>query len=156
VRAEGLPRLPIRPKLEPRGAVWVAVDVGGTELNFITTHLGLSRRERLQHTEVLLGPEWLGHPDCRTPIVLCGDFNDGPTSPTCRRFQGLLRDAQLALDGRTPRKTWLGRFPLARIDHVFVGQGIEVTAIDVPRTELTRQSSDHLPLVVDLRITKSA
>ncbi len=152
VRAEGLPRLPIRQNLEPRGALWIAIEFGGAELNFVTTHLGLSRRERLHHTEVLLGPSWLGHPDCRPPFVLCGDFNDGPKSATLRRFQGLMRDAQVGLDGRPPRNTWLARFPLARIDHVLVSRGIEVDSVEVPRTELTRTSSDHLPLVVDLRM----
>jgi len=150
VRAEGLPRLPIRPGLEPRGALWIAIDVGGDELNFVTTHLGLSRRERVRHAEVLLGPEWLGHPECRSPIVLCGDLNDGPRSTTWRRFHGLLQDAQLALDGRGPRRTWPGRFPLARIDHVFVSQGIRVLSVNVPRTELTRRASDHLPLIVEM------
>jgi endonuclease/exonuclease/phosphatase family metal-dependent hydrolase len=152
VRAEGLPRLSIRPGLEPRGALWIAIDVGGSELNLVTTHLGLSRRERVHHADVLLGPEWLGHPECRAPIVLCGDLNDGPRSTTWRRFHGLLRDAQLALDGRAPRRTWLGRLPLARIDHVFVSEGIRVLSVDVPRTELTRRASDHLPLVVEMAV----
>jgi endonuclease/exonuclease/phosphatase family metal-dependent hydrolase len=151
VRADGLPPLALRRRLEPRGALWVAIDVGGLELTFVTTHLGLSRRERLHHAEVLLGPEWLAHPDCRRPIVLCGDLNDGSRSPSWRRFHGVLRDAQLA-DGGRPRNTWTSRVPIARLDHVFVGRGIDVLSVEVPRTELARTASDHLPLVVDLNM----
>jgi endonuclease/exonuclease/phosphatase family metal-dependent hydrolase len=152
VRADGLPALPLRRSLEPRGALWVTIDVGGLELTFVTTHLGLSRRERLHHAEVLIGPEWLAHPDCRAPIVLCGDLNDGSRSPSWRRFQGFLRDAQLGLDGKRPRPTWTSRVPIARLDHVFVSRGVEVVSAEVPRTDLARIASDHLPLVVDLRL----
>lgn len=150
-----MPRLRDRPGLEPRGAIWVAVHGDGWELQLINTHLGLRRRERLLQAEALLGPEWLGHPACRAPRVLCGDLNDRPASLVCRRLTGLLRDAQLVLDGHRPQRTWLTRIPLARIDHVFVGQEVDVLGIEVPRTELTRTASDHLPLIVEVGVPKA-
>lgn len=152
VKAAPLPGLAERPNLEPRGALWVAIDVGGAEVQVINTHLGLWGRERQAQVEALLGPEWLGHPDCLPPVVLCGDFNALPTSPVCRRLRRRLNDAQAALSGHRPRGTFFGRLPHARIDHIFVDPGIEVLAAEVPDSEIAKVASDHLPVVVELRL----
>src|SRR5262249_12738999 len=137
---------------EPRGALWVAVAVDGHELNLINTHLGLNPRERLEQAEALLGPEWLAHPDCREPVILCGDFNAGPKSAPYRRLVRRLRDAQLTRKGRRPLNTWTTRYPVTRIDHVFVGPGLGVGKVEVPRTDLARVASDHLPLIVEVTL----
>ncbi|MDH3439007.1 MAG: endonuclease/exonuclease/phosphatase family protein, partial [Betaproteobacteria bacterium] len=86
VNAGALPTLPGKRYLEPRGALWVAVDVYGREFQVINTHLGLLPRERTVQIEALLGTEWLAHPDCRGPVILCGDLNARPASPVCRRL----------------------------------------------------------------------
>jgi endonuclease/exonuclease/phosphatase family metal-dependent hydrolase len=156
VRAGGLPGLSGRGDLEPRGALWVAVDMEGQEIQFLNTHFGLLSQERLAQAEALLGELWLGHPDCRDPVVLCGDFNAIPASRAYRRLRQRLRDAQLALNGHRPKRTFFSRYPVNRIDHIFVGQQIEVLDIDVPRTDLIRMASDHLPLVADIQICQSA
>lgn len=155
VRTGPLPGLAGVRHLEPRGALWAAIDVGGVDLQVINTHLGLVARERLAQVDTLLGPEWLGHPDCRDPMILLGDFNVVPRSRTYRRLARRLTDAQCAPRARRPRGTYPVRLPLLRIDHVFVGSAIEVLNVEVPRTPLTRVASDHLPLVVDLRIDSS-
>ncbi len=154
VRADKLPGLPGKPQLEPRGGLWVAIKAGGTEIQFINTHLGLRPKERHVQAEALLGSGWLSHPDCREPTILCGDFNALPSSRVWRRLCTLLRDTQVELAGHCPKKTLFGRFPFARIDHVFVDPAIEVIGIEVPNTELTRVASDHLPLIVEVRIPK--
>jgi endonuclease/exonuclease/phosphatase family metal-dependent hydrolase len=41
---------------------------------------------------------------------------------------------------------------MARIDHVFVGEEWEVVHVERPTDALARLASDHLPLVVDLRV----
>jgi hypothetical protein len=46
----------------------------------------------------------------------------------------------------------LATHPFSRIDHFFVSSDIEVTSIEVPATELDRIASDHLPLIVDLKV----
>ena len=63
-----------------------------------------------------------------------------------------LLDAQIELDSHRPRSTFFGRFPTARIDHVFVNPGVEVLDVEVPDTELVRVASDHLPLIVEMRV----
>ncbi|NNJ94891.1 MAG: oxidoreductase [Halobacteria archaeon] len=153
VKADILPGLPGKPRLEPRGALWVAVNVDGIEYQLFNTHLGLSSSERRLQAEALLGPDWLGHPDCRGPVVLCGDFNALPSSPVCRRLRTRLVDAQIELDSHRPRRTFFAHFPLVRIDHVFVDPAIEVLDIEVPDTELARVASDHLPLIAEIRFS---
>ncbi len=152
VRADKLPMPPNKPHLEPRGALWAAIEVNGTEIQFLNTHLGLRPSERRLQADALLDAGWLGHPDCREPVILCGDFNALPSWPVCLRLRGRLQDAQIKLNNHRPRNTWFGRYPCARIDHVFVDPSIEVADIEVPNTELTRVASDHLPLIADVRI----
>lgn len=149
VRAGPLPGLRDRPGLEPRGALWTAVDIGGVELQVINTHLGLRPRERALQAEALLGPGWLGHRDCRDPVVLMGDFNAVPSSGVYRQISRRLADAQEALSSHRPKCTWSGRLPAARIDHVFL-RGLEVVGVEVPLNGLTRVASDHLPLLAEV------
>ncbi len=146
VQAAHLPRAG---KLEPRGAVWAAVEIEGVEVQVINTHLGLGGRERLAQAEALLGPEWLGHPDCREPRVLIGDLNATPMSRAYKRLaQGPLRDAQTLLE-RPPQATYPNALPVLRIDHVWLGMGLNAVDAQVPRDPLARVASDHLPLVVE-------
>jgi endonuclease/exonuclease/phosphatase family metal-dependent hydrolase len=152
VKADKLPGLANRPRLEPRGAIWTTVEVDGCDVQIFNTHLGLRRRERLNQVDALLGDGWLGHPDCRGPVVLLGDLNAGPTSPVYRRLSGVLRDAQIAATDHRPKNTWFGPFPTNRIDHVMVDSATQVLRVEVPKTGLTRRASDHLPLLVDLAV----
>ena len=50
----------LKPRLEPRGVLWVAVDLQGTEVQVINTRLGLFPRERVAPVEALLSKGWLG------------------------------------------------------------------------------------------------
>lgn len=153
VRAGPLPGLPRRPWLEPRGALWVAVDMDGVEVQIVNTHFGLWRLERQAQMAELLGPDWLGHPSCRDPVILLGDFNAVPRSGAYRQAGARLRDAQ-AVGPKPMRATFPSRFPFLRIDHVFIGGGVEVMDVEVVRTPLARIASDHLPLVAELRFLK--
>jgi endonuclease/exonuclease/phosphatase family metal-dependent hydrolase len=78
VKCGGLPVAAGFRALEPRGAVWTAVDVGGVELQVINTHLGLVPLEQRGQMACLLGRDWVGHGDCARPAVLLGDFNIAP------------------------------------------------------------------------------
>lgn len=151
VKAGMLPGLDHKPQLEPRGAIWVVIEVEGKEVQFINTHLGLLPSERRKQAAALLGSDWLQHPECRGPVILAGDFNALPGSTVCRHFARRLSDAQIALVNHRPRRTLFGRYPVARIDHIFVEPTIEIDYIEVPQTTLARTASDHLPLIVDVR-----
>ena len=152
IRMDALPRLKARRLFEPRGALWVEIDVNGIKVNVITSHLSLWPAERLLQAEALLGPDWTGSAACHAPVVLCGDFNANPRSPVCKRIGGKLRDAQLIIESHKPKSTWLASHPFSRIDHFFVSPDVEVMSVTVPTTELDRIASDHLPLIVDLKV----
>lgn len=152
VRAGPLPTIPKFKDLETRGVIWAEVNVGGREIQLFNTHLGLRRQERLIQGEALMGHEWLGHPDRRDPTIICGDFNALPNSRVCRKIRNSFRDAQEVLHDHRPQRTFFGRYPVGRIDHVFVSPEITVNRVEVPRTDMTLRASDHLPLIVEVSI----
>lgn len=152
VRSGPLPTL-LPKRLEPRGAVWVELDVDGQAVQFVSTHLGLVHRERLQQIGVLLGPDWLGSPECSGRVVFCGDLNAGPRSPLYRKLSERMVDVQCTRRDHRPEKTFFSRWPVRRIDHIFVGGPWKIGDVRVVRTALARTASDHLPLVADLRFS---
>ena len=107
VRSGQLPGLDRRPRLEPRGALWVELTVDGHCVQLLNTHLGLRAGERLAQVETLLGPEWLGSGECRGPVVLCGDFNSPPRSRPYAQLCRRMRDVQCEASGHRPLSTWL-------------------------------------------------
>lgn len=85
------------------------------------------------------------------PVVVCGDFNDSPTSFTYRRMRGGLRDAfQEAGDGFG--STYRDIFPSFRIDYVLHSSSL--TALDY--TVVPRDYSDHYPILVPFKINRDA
>jgi endonuclease/exonuclease/phosphatase family metal-dependent hydrolase len=151
VKTGSLPGVQPLRGLEPRGALWAAVQISGGELQVINTHLGLVSRERRKQVDCLLSDEWLGHQDCRDAVMLVGDFNMQPRSRSYRKLTARLRDAHRSRN-RHYQATFPARFPALRIDYAFVGPGIHVQHVETVRTPLARMASDHLPLVVDLEI----
>ncbi|MDH3693199.1 MAG: endonuclease/exonuclease/phosphatase family protein [Gammaproteobacteria bacterium] len=152
VNSGPLPGVDDKPLLEPRGALWVKLEIEGRPLHIITTHLGLSPKERRAQVDDLLGDQWLGHPQCKGEIIFCGDLNALPNSYVHRRLRRRLKDTQTTLGKNSPQSTFFGRYPILRIDYVFVSQDMEVLNSMVPGTELTRTASDHLPLIADVRL----
>jgi len=152
MRADSLPSF--LPACEPRGALWVRIEQNGEVLNVITTHLGLHPQERQHQIDALLGPDWLSHPECQGPVVLCGDFNCGPRSAAYRRLSRVIRDAQRD-PGLQPQRTWFSPWPLTRIDYVFVSGHIAVTNVGTAQGQLARVASDHLPVVAELILSRS-
>ncbi|ACB82941.1 Endonuclease/exonuclease/phosphatase [Methylorubrum populi BJ001] len=154
-RADALPGLVRRPGLEPRGALWAEITVGTARLQVLTTHFGLLGAERIAQAEALLGPDWLGDPACREPVVLLGDFNATGWSRAYRRLGRRLTDARRLTGERRWRRgtaSFPSRLPLLRIDHVFVSEGVRVDRIAVVDTPLARLASDHLPVLAEIRI----
>jgi endonuclease/exonuclease/phosphatase family metal-dependent hydrolase len=55
---------------------------------------------------------------------------------------------------KTPRipSTWFSRYPISRLDHIFLSPDITVSEVTVPWTMLDQIASDHLPLLVQMRL----
>lgn len=156
VKKGALPSVRGIPGLEPRGAIWAAVEIGGATLNVFNTHLGLVPREQRLQAQALVGPGWIGHPDCTGPVLLTGDFNATSITRPYQVLAARLDDAQRRLRLRPSLKTFPSAFPAIRIDHVFVSPDIRITGASVPNSPMARAASDHLPLVVDFEIESSA
>src|SRR5436309_1973102 len=75
VKVGPLPGHPRFGGLEPRGALWVAIDIDGMDLQVINTHLGLVPLEQREQAKALAGPGWLGGAKRADPLMLVGDFN---------------------------------------------------------------------------------
>ncbi|MEN3147577.1 endonuclease/exonuclease/phosphatase family protein [Neorhizobium sp. IRAMC:178] len=137
---------------EQRGALWVEIEAGEHKLQVFNTHLGLLGGDRMRQIGEVLGESWMGAPDCQgKPKILIGDFNAIPLTATYKAVARQMADAPL-LSGMKPRATFPSRLPLLRIDHVFVSSEITPIATQVVSTPLSRQASDHLPLLVTVEL----
>lgn len=152
VKSGALPGLKERPELEPRGAQWIALEVGERIIHLVNTHLGLRFRERRGQVEAILGRDWLGQLGEDAPLVICGDLNALPDSFVHKEICTGLQDVQAAVAEHRPLRTLYGRYPLGRIDHIFISSHFEAQQVEVPRSALTRVASDHLPVLVDLKM----
>lgn len=153
IDAGPLPQWRPRMNLEPRGVLWVEVEVQGVALQIINTHLSIVHWERLLQVDALLGDRWLQRSPVTGPRILCGDFNASGRSRDLQRIDAVLRNVGSAGDddrNDQQLKTWSSRVPMRRIDHVFVSPEVPVKTVYVPRSRLTQAASDHLPLVADL------
>ncbi len=134
---------------KPRGAQLLLVESPEGPLHLVHTHLGLGEGERRWQVDRLLR-----HPLFRSgaehPTLIVGDFND---------WRDALHSGTLAAEGfrqvTSPPSSfrsfpaWL---PLGSLDKAFTRGGVEVRKARVVRTRLTRDASDHLPLVVDFHL----
>jgi len=154
VKTGRLPGDPRFPRLEPRGALWVAVEIDGVELQVINTHLGLVPREQRAQAAALAGPEWLGAERRPGPLALVGDFNATPFAAAYRTLAAHLADARRAAPFARLLPTFPSRMPLLAIDHVFVSAGVTILAARTALDPLSRLASDHVPLIVDFRLDR--
>jgi len=131
------------PEREPRGLIDACLRTpGGQRLRCVATHLGLSARERRQQIKTLLGvlqDGWGG------PLVLMGDFNAwAPFSRVERTFSRLV--------GSSPRpRSFPAGFPLLALDRIWIHPSELLVELRAEKTPLTRQASDHLPLLARFR-----
>jgi endonuclease/exonuclease/phosphatase family metal-dependent hydrolase len=138
-------------RLEPRGALWVAVTIDGVEVQIVNTHLGLIPTEQRGQAKALLGPDWLGGWS-EGPVVLVGDFNAPPVSQVYRILSAALRDARRAAPFARAVPTFPSPMPVLALDHIFVSPGLAVKNVRTPLDALSRKASDHLPLTVDFSL----
>jgi endonuclease/exonuclease/phosphatase family metal-dependent hydrolase len=153
VKSGPLPGHPRMAALEPRGALWVEVEVDGRPLQVINTHLGLVPREQQIQAAHLAGSAWLEHPKCVWPAILLGDFNATASSVVYRTLTGRLQPSRRLARQRQPSSTFPSPLPVLRIDHHFVSPGVTVSSVFAPFDPLTRVASDHLPLVMDFELS---
>jgi endonuclease/exonuclease/phosphatase family metal-dependent hydrolase len=121
---------------EPRNALDVDLDVCGTKVRVIVTHLGLFAPERRWQVRKLL--ELVRETQER--LVVLGDINEWfPFSRPVRWFNRLLGHSVV-------ERSFPSRWPLLALDRVWVRPRPALLALKAHRSALAATASDHLPV----------
>lgn len=110
-------------------------------------HLGLAGFERVMQLRRLLSWEHLRLLHKETPAIIGGDFNDVYGSLSRRvmvpfGFETATRDS----------KTFPAFLPMRSLDAIYYRGDVRLHHAFAGHTTLSRQASDHLPLVADLEL----
>jgi endonuclease/exonuclease/phosphatase family metal-dependent hydrolase len=146
-RAREIRRLDLsHPGREPRGAIDVDLDIDGTIVRVLVTHLGLRPGERRFQVKRLL--DVLSLEGSRLTVVM-GDINEWlPGSRPLRWLHGRL--------GRAPAmRTFPSFLPLLALDRIWVWPRKALQAIEVHGTPAARIASDHLPIKASIDVRTS-
>ena len=81
------------------------------------------------------------------PVIICGDFNDTPSSYTYHKLRNGLTDS-FSEAGSGSGNTYSGKFPSFRIDYILHDKELETLYFKRIKTGL----SDHYPLISILKI----
>lgn len=122
----------------------IALPFPGGIVHIFNTHLDYRPDPAVRQTQV---KEMIGIMEqAEGPVVLAGDLNARPDAQELSPLFEILRDAWDArAEADDPGYTFPAEAPDRRIDYVLHSPGIEVIGISVP----DKQTSDHLPVVVD-------
>lgn len=131
---------------KPRGAQVARITTPEGPLVIINWHLGLAEVERQWQVRHLLEHPALEHL-AELPLLVAGDFNDWRNTLA----HGPLHAHQFEAMAAPPSRfrsfpAWL---PIVGLDKGFFRGAVRVDHVSVPNNVLTRQASDHLPLVID-------
>jgi len=120
-------------------------------LTVVNQHLGLAEHERRWQVARLLDAELLdpGH-----PTIVAGDFNDWRNTLAGAAFGPAGFRQVTAPPSRF--RSFPAYMPAGSLDKAFVRGEIAVAGARIARSPIARDASDHLPLVVDLRIGEGA
>jgi endonuclease/exonuclease/phosphatase family metal-dependent hydrolase len=140
----------LRPS-EPRGLLRLELDIHGVELVFFDTHLDYnSRNDDSERWASVAEIETAIRPHLGKPLLLCGDFNDTPTSRVYERLSNTFEDTW-ALAGQGDGFTDPAGVPGNRIDYLWFlkGQHLKPIKIWVPESS----ASDHRPVVAEFSLS---
>jgi endonuclease/exonuclease/phosphatase family metal-dependent hydrolase len=150
-----LHRFPRSERFYPRGALIAHLGRTGERVWAVSVHLGLHPGERRRHAEELADVA-RGLPG---PVVIGGDLNETPEGRAATHLSERFWDAwQVASgpEGEAAGLTFPAADPSARIDYLFVSEGLRVELASVPDAGPVLVASDHRPLVAELRLDAGA
>ncbi len=122
---------------EPRRAIAADISTPFGGLRVISTHLGLSIRERHEQAQRLLQLA----SETGYPAIVLGDFNDWFWINSVR---GALAER---FPVRTQHRSFPSRLPLMRLDRIY---GYRVRLVRTFADSAARSISDHLPVIADI------
>jgi endonuclease/exonuclease/phosphatase family metal-dependent hydrolase len=131
---------------EPRGCLRVDLAANGRTMHVFNCHFGLGLRERRQQVALLAG-FIRSSAHLPGPRVLMGDFNEWHRGPVTESFR-----REFSSPMRRMRRTHPAVFPLFRLDRIYWDVELEGRTFRVHRSRQARIASDHLPVMVRLRL----
>ncbi len=140
-------RFPLKPGRHMRGAAFARCEAGGANFTVIGTHLSTDPLERPGQAELLRREI----EKIEGPVILGGDLNDIPGSPTWKSAHAGLVDVGDSL-GFGDVCTFPCRGADRRLDTIAVSEEFALEAYHVETGDQTRSASDHFPVVADLTL----
>lgn len=134
-------RYPLTPGRHMRGAVFARCSVGGSTFVVAGTHLATDDAERPGQARAFAAA--VAAVD--DPVIVAADLNETAGGPSWTLVAGDRTDP-------STRPTSPASSPSRRIDAIFVDPRCRATATDVTTSEIMVAASDHLPVVVDVRL----
>ena len=134
---------------EHRNVQRVDIDLDGRILHLFNVHLGTALMERRYQAGRLAA--YVHDKRVTGPKVVVGDFNEWTRGLATRMLSEKLQALDLYPHLKR-RRTYPGVFPLLHLDHIYYEGELELRKVELVKTRLSLMASDHLPLVVELRI----
>lgn len=134
---------------EHRNAQRVDIDLDGRILHVFNVHLGTALMERRHQASRLAA--YVHDTRVTGPKIVVGDFNEWTKGLATKVLSEKLKALDL-YPYLKRRVTYPGIFPVLHLDHIYYEGELEVRKVELPRTRLSLMASDHLPLVVELRV----
>ena len=130
-----------------RGCLNTLIEIPDGELMIMNYHLGLAGIERAWQAKKLIHSALHRH-EAHLPIVMLGDSNDRnhKLNPIFKEhgFEDTCQVMNI--------NTYPSYAPIWRLDKIFFNGSVEIREHRVLKTNLTKIASDHLPLIVRLKI----
>lgn len=79
---------------------------------------------------------------CASPVIICGDFNEPPTSYVYSLFEDKYTDV-FSTSAFGIGRTYAGKIPAGRIDHIFCSESLKSLSFEINDDVLI---SDHYPI----------
>lgn len=137
----------LEPENEQRGLLEAAIEVNGETISFFTTHLSLKKKQLEQNIKEVL--DIVNQKE--TPIILTGDFNAEPHSPTIERVEEEFMNV-FGSKGPYPKTYKEERDHGQKIDYIFCSPHFRVLTAEAIETE----ASDHEPVLALLQLDSEA
>ncbi len=130
------------------------------DIGILNMHLGLANFERLWQVKQILNSAFLEMMQ-NSPTIILGDTNDRlervdklfeekgfmDTTKLIKQKISIKKNRFYTFPSYTPR-------PLIRIDKIFINQYWDVLHHEIIKDKMTKISSDHYPVYVDLQLAK--
>lgn len=138
----------ILPGLHRRTVLEAEIHVAGYPVHIFVSHLGLLPWERKKEVQKLL--EIVNSIEREGLLIVMGDFNEWIEGTN---ILPMLEEA--FPDMPKAQKTLPVFYPIAALDRIYVQPAHHLKSIKVHNNKLSRKTSDHLPLVADIKLESS-